>query len=110
MWNNIVKIDEDLKISNFSITDSIEGVMGDGTQTLFWIDKWVVRDLLKIHLTCGVDKIKQKALQAIIQTTCWCILKARNEVIFYNKRASVNRIKEDIKRLSFFWVKIEGNL
>ncbi|XP_076930957.1 uncharacterized protein LOC143595955 [Bidens hawaiensis] len=51
-----------------------------------------VRDLLKIHLTCGVDKIKQKALQALILTTCWCIWKARNEAIFDNKRVSVNRI------------------
>ncbi|XP_076882090.1 uncharacterized protein LOC143530431 [Bidens hawaiensis] len=64
-----------------------------------------VSDLLKVHKASILDRRKAKVLHAIILTTCWCIWKLRNELIFDNKSVNLSKIMEDIKALSYLWIK-----
>ncbi|KAD5961513.1 hypothetical protein E3N88_12986 [Mikania micrantha] len=40
-----------------------------------------------------------------IQKAVWCIWKARNDVMFNQRKVLKEKIVEDIKTLSYFWVK-----
>ncbi|KAD5961376.1 hypothetical protein E3N88_12849 [Mikania micrantha] len=41
----------------------------------------------------------------VIQKAVWCIWKARNDVMFNQRKVLKEKIVEDIKTLSYFWVK-----
>ncbi|KAL8242476.1 hypothetical protein R6Q59_012778 [Mikania micrantha] len=51
------------------------------------------------------SKLNKELVLSVIQTTVWCIWKARNEVTFRQARIIKEKIVEDVKVLSYFWVK-----
>ncbi|KAD5961453.1 hypothetical protein E3N88_12926 [Mikania micrantha] len=61
---------------------------GDGSETL--------------KLGC---KHSKELILSVIQKTVWCIWKARNDVMFNQRKVLKEKIVEDIKTLSYFWVK-----
>ncbi|KAL8267528.1 hypothetical protein R6Q59_004872 [Mikania micrantha] len=64
-----------------------------------------VQDLLEIYLHLQGEHRRKEAFHAVILTSIWCIWKLRNEKIFKGKRAAIPGLLEEIKPLSFLWVK-----
>lgn len=64
-----------------------------------------VRDILEIHSYVNTSSLKREVIHAIVLTTIWCIWKARNDKVFTGKKVSVKEVIDDIRSLSFLWVK-----
>ncbi|KAL8263368.1 hypothetical protein R6Q59_024717 [Mikania micrantha] len=52
-----------------------------------------------------ITKQKKELILSVIQTTIWCNWKARNESRFRHYRILKEKIVDDVKILSYFWVK-----
>ncbi|KAJ0497884.1 putative reverse transcriptase zinc-binding domain-containing protein [Helianthus annuus] len=63
------------------------------------------RDLLLVHKVQRLDRRLKKVFHGIMITACWCIWKTRNGVIFSGKTAEATRTLEEIKSLSYLWIK-----
>ncbi|KAL8215675.1 hypothetical protein R6Q57_022512 [Mikania cordata] len=63
------------------------------------------RDLLELPKSVARGKHSKELILSIIQTTVWCIWKARNDVIFNQRKVPKEKNVEEIKALSYFWVK-----
>ncbi|XP_021995780.1 uncharacterized protein LOC110892958 [Helianthus annuus] len=61
------------------------------------------KDLLEAHKYVGLSDKKKEALKGIIRIGCWCIWRARNDVIFNNTPGKLDRIFSEIKNLGFLW-------
>ncbi|KAJ0948203.1 hypothetical protein HanRHA438_Chr01g0024521 [Helianthus annuus] len=61
------------------------------------------KDTMELHKYYERSKIKKQVMQGIAILTCWTIWKARNEMVFSNKRRNVAEIVADIKTLGFLW-------
>ncbi|KAL8208310.1 hypothetical protein R6Q57_007722 [Mikania cordata] len=61
-------------------------------------------DLLEWHHFSQGSKKWKKAIHAVILTMFWCLWKARNDIVFNMKQASLGKIIEEIKVLSYLWI------
>ncbi|MFS7952746.1 hypothetical protein Hanom_Chr07g00610561 [Helianthus anomalus] len=59
------------------------------------------KDLLVIHKYIPGNKTKKKVIQSIIVVACWCLWKARNEMIFSNRPVKVEKIMGEVMAYSF---------
>ncbi|KAL8254837.1 hypothetical protein R6Q59_033058 [Mikania micrantha] len=66
--------------------------------------------LLEIHRFANGEHLKRKAIHVVILTAIWCIWRSRNERICKGRRVSISSLKEEIKSLSFLWVKNRARL
>ncbi|KAJ0836378.1 putative RNA-directed DNA polymerase [Helianthus annuus] len=64
-----------------------------------------VRDLLLVHKEQQMEQRLRKAFHGVMITACWCVWKARNEAVFSGLSPNVAKTLEDIKSLSYLWVK-----
>ncbi|XP_022032887.1 uncharacterized protein LOC110933996 [Helianthus annuus] len=64
-----------------------------------------VKDVLNMHKEMRGSRKWKKAVYTITQTGIWCIWKARNDLTFNGKSANVDRLVEEIKIMSFLWLK-----
>ncbi|KAL8204750.1 hypothetical protein R6Q57_010373 [Mikania cordata] len=60
---------------------------------------------MEFHNSLAGSKLKKELVLSVIQTTVWCIWKARNDAMFRQQRSSKEKIVKDVKTLSCFWVK-----
>ncbi|KAF5789658.1 putative RNA-directed DNA polymerase [Helianthus annuus] len=67
------------------------------------------KDVLEFHTHCRGSRKWQNVVYTVIQTAIWCIWRARNEVVFNNKRVAVASVVDEIKVLCFLWVKHRAN-
>ncbi|XP_021998467.1 uncharacterized protein LOC110895432 [Helianthus annuus] len=72
------------------------------------IDVSSVRDIFEIHRSATSSSYKRQVIHAIITTTCWTLLKTRNNIIFNNGSFKVDGIKGEVKSSSFLWVKYKA--
>ncbi|KAM0024242.1 hypothetical protein Hdeb2414_s0022g00613451 [Helianthus debilis subsp. tardiflorus] len=63
------------------------------------------KDLMDIHNSCLFGKRAKKIMLGLVITTVWCIWKARNVLVFNQKRRSPQEIVAEIKSRGFAWVK-----
>ncbi|KAJ0467691.1 putative reverse transcriptase zinc-binding domain-containing protein [Helianthus annuus] len=63
------------------------------------------KDLLEVHKYILGNKTKKKVIQSVIVVACWCLWKARNEIIFSNRPVKVEKIMGDVMAYSFLWIK-----
>ncbi|XP_076901498.1 uncharacterized protein LOC143555919 [Bidens hawaiensis] len=63
------------------------------------------KDILDIHKYEKRSVKWKKVVNAINITTIWSIWKARNDTVFENKEALIQRTIGEIKAISFLWVK-----
>ncbi|KAJ0895798.1 putative RNA-directed DNA polymerase [Helianthus annuus] len=63
------------------------------------------KDVLGYNTHCRGSRRWQKIIYSIVQTAIWCIWRTRNDVVFNNKRMAVKNVVEEIKVLSFLWLK-----
>uniref|UniRef100_A0A251TXQ6 Putative RNA-directed DNA polymerase, eukaryota, Reverse transcriptase zinc-binding domain protein n=1 Tax=Helianthus annuus TaxID=4232 RepID=A0A251TXQ6_HELAN len=64
-----------------------------------------VKDLVNMHMHVNGPRKWQKAYYTVILTTIWSIWKCRNEVIFNQKEPKMERLIEEIRTLSYLWVR-----
>ncbi|XP_035831833.1 uncharacterized protein LOC118480935 [Helianthus annuus] len=64
-----------------------------------------VKDLVNMHMHVNGPRKWQKAYYTVILTTIWSIWKCRNEVIFNQKELKTERLIEEIRTLSYLWVR-----
>ncbi|KAL8252964.1 hypothetical protein R6Q59_036657 [Mikania micrantha] len=64
------------------------------------------KDLMELHSSVGVGGGGEwkKVLHAIILTTCWCIWRARNELVHNAKKVEPKILLGEIKSLLFLWI------
>ncbi|XP_021979550.1 uncharacterized protein LOC110875658 [Helianthus annuus] len=70
-----------------------------------YIYAFSVKDLIEVSKHIKASKERKKAIQAVVFTATWNIWKARNEAIFMNNLVSISKNKENIKALTFLWIK-----
>ncbi|KAJ0547437.1 hypothetical protein HanIR_Chr08g0372181 [Helianthus annuus] len=63
------------------------------------------KDLVNIHKYMQGSSKWKKVIYLVLQTTMWCIWKARNDLIFNSKQPIVGRIKDEIRALGFLWLR-----
>ncbi|KAJ0466675.1 hypothetical protein HanIR_Chr14g0674811 [Helianthus annuus] len=63
------------------------------------------KDVLEHANFCKLRKEESLIVKGLILLGCWCIWKARNEVVFSNGRGRSEDILGDIKSLGFLWLK-----
>ncbi|KAM0000902.1 putative reverse transcriptase zinc-binding domain-containing protein [Helianthus debilis subsp. tardiflorus] len=63
------------------------------------------KDVLELHNHCRGSRRWKNVVYSVIQTAIWCIWRVRNDAVFNNKRATVVNIVNEIKVLSFLWLK-----
>lgn len=68
----------------------------------------LIEDLLSIKHVYFQGASHQKVTHAILLTTLWGILKARNDLVFKKFHSSPIKVLEDLKALAFLWVKNRG--
>ncbi|XP_076883544.1 uncharacterized protein LOC143532362 [Bidens hawaiensis] len=64
-----------------------------------------VSDLLGIHKSAMSGQRQRETLYAVVLTTFWSVWRARNEVVFNHKEPSVQAIVEEVKVMSFLWIR-----
>ncbi|XP_022023714.1 uncharacterized protein LOC110923971 [Helianthus annuus] len=64
-----------------------------------------VEDLVHYHEQTRGSKVWKQLIYSIFQATIWCIWASRNNAVFDRKRSSPDRLVEEVKVLSFLWVK-----
>ncbi|KAD3067773.1 hypothetical protein E3N88_35653 [Mikania micrantha] len=64
-----------------------------------------LHDLVDLSNLGQGSKKWKNTIHAVIVTTLWSIWKIRNKIIFESKSLSTNNLFEEIKTLSFLWVK-----
>lgn len=65
-------------------------------------------DLFRIHKGCNFSKRTKKIIHAIMVSSAWCIWKARNDLIFNNLAFNIQRLLQEIKSITFLWIKIRS--
>ncbi|XP_022020292.1 uncharacterized protein LOC110920387 [Helianthus annuus] len=68
-----------------------------------------IKDEVELHKYFKREKTKKQVMQGIAILTCWRIWKARNEMVFSNKKRNVVEIVADIKTLGFLWFRSRRN-
>ncbi|XP_022020079.1 uncharacterized protein LOC110920155 [Helianthus annuus] len=63
-----------------------------------------LKDLLEYHNLQGSAK-KKKALYAVSLVYLWSVWRMRNNMVFNQGQVSVQKVVEEIKNMSFLWVK-----
>ncbi|KAJ0910635.1 putative RNA-directed DNA polymerase [Helianthus annuus] len=69
-----------------------------------------LEDLMILPFTTRLDRKMSKIVYGILMTCVWCVWKFRNEAIFPDKRRGVMKAFEDIRSLSYLWVKNRAKL
>ncbi|KAJ0918826.1 putative RNA-directed DNA polymerase [Helianthus annuus] len=64
-----------------------------------------LKDVLQVGEYVDGSAKRKKAIHAISLVYLWSVWRMRNEVIFQNASVSVQKVVEEIKRMSFQWVK-----
>ncbi|KAJ0638467.1 putative RNA-directed DNA polymerase [Helianthus annuus] len=64
-----------------------------------------IKDILDLHLFVKSSTKKKKIIQAIVHVTFWSIWAARNKLIFDGSYPEVSKILEEVKVMSYLWVK-----
>ncbi|XP_076930898.1 uncharacterized protein LOC143595865 [Bidens hawaiensis] len=64
-----------------------------------------VRDLLELYKFTKFPKRKAKAFHAVCMVTLWCLWKVRNDMVFGGLKISARSVVDEVKALSFLWVK-----
>ncbi|XP_076918970.1 uncharacterized protein LOC143579598 [Bidens hawaiensis] len=64
-----------------------------------------VRDIIELHKYAKFPKRKAKAFYAVCLATLWCLWKSRNDIVYNGVMITVESVVEDVKALSFLWVK-----
>ncbi|KAF5772129.1 putative reverse transcriptase zinc-binding domain-containing protein [Helianthus annuus] len=64
-----------------------------------------IKDLVNIHNGYRGSAKWRRVIWSVIQVAIWVVWKTRNEVVFSHKKPNFERMKEEIKLLSFFWIK-----
>ncbi|KAD4983144.1 hypothetical protein E3N88_19815 [Mikania micrantha] len=63
------------------------------------------RDLMELPRSMARRKQSKELILSVMQTSVWCIWKARNDAVFHHRKVLKEKIVDDIKTLSYFWVK-----
>ncbi|KAF5772197.1 hypothetical protein HanXRQr2_Chr13g0573991 [Helianthus annuus] len=63
------------------------------------------KDLMDIHNSNQERKKMKKILWGLVIIVCWCLWKARNDLVFNQHRRSSQEILIDIKSRGFGWLK-----
>ncbi|KAJ0482819.1 putative RNA-directed DNA polymerase [Helianthus annuus] len=63
------------------------------------------KDVLEIYRYCHGSRRWKNVVYSVIQTAIWCIWRMRNDAVFNNKRVAVANVVNEIKVLSFLWIK-----
>ncbi|XP_076887980.1 uncharacterized protein LOC143538276 [Bidens hawaiensis] len=66
------------------------------------------QDVLDLHNFVPVPREKAKIFQAICLCTSWCLWKSRNALVHNGVRKSLNGLVEEVKVVSYLWVKNRG--
>ncbi|KAJ0469888.1 putative reverse transcriptase zinc-binding domain-containing protein [Helianthus annuus] len=64
-----------------------------------------LRDILEQHRYIKSTNKKRKAFHAISLTTIWSIWRTRNEMVYSGRPASIAKVIEEVKTMSFNWIK-----
>ncbi|KAI7727982.1 hypothetical protein M8C21_019872, partial [Ambrosia artemisiifolia] len=107
VWNNWAPI----KV-NFLVWRLIQDRLPTAIAVWEFVTKWCRLRPLFILAEGRRGRLKEveEAVFMVIQTTLWLVWKWRNEIIFNGKRVNICRLKEEIKSLTFLWVKNSGNV
>ncbi|KAJ0830373.1 putative reverse transcriptase zinc-binding domain-containing protein [Helianthus annuus] len=86
------------------LTQSIWDFVGSWCR-LYGFFLFDVKDVLGYHRMTRGTKEWKKVVYTIIQTTIWCIWRARNNATFNGKQPLARNLKEEIRVLGYLWVK-----
>ncbi|XP_022024071.1 uncharacterized protein LOC110924362 [Helianthus annuus] len=64
-----------------------------------------IGDLLTLHESSSGSRKIRKVIHALVLVTFWSIWKARNEVVFRQVKANTTRSLDEIKSVTYLWVK-----
>ncbi|XP_022031149.1 uncharacterized protein LOC110932099 [Helianthus annuus] len=64
-----------------------------------------IKDLLTLHEISSGSSRKKKALCVVMLVTFWSIWKTRNEVVFEQTVPNTTKILDEIKAMTYLWVK-----
>ncbi|XP_021980702.1 uncharacterized protein LOC110876851 [Helianthus annuus] len=64
-----------------------------------------INDLLTLHVSSSASRKKRKVIHALVLVTFWSIWKSRNEVVFRQLIPNTTRNLDEIKSMTFLWVK-----
>ncbi|MFS7930782.1 putative RNA-directed DNA polymerase [Helianthus anomalus] len=122
-----------LAIRNISVQNNLCALCGDYAETsehlfvacqfaqIVWqnIADWCnippiyafeLNDVLSIHETCSGNSTKKKGIHAVVLVSIWSIWKLRNDSVFNNSVPHTTKILDEIKAMSFLWVKNRAKL
>ncbi|MFS7999333.1 putative RNA-directed DNA polymerase [Helianthus anomalus] len=117
-----------LAIRNISVQNNLCALCGDYVETsehlfvacqfaqIVWqnIADWCntppiyafeLNDVLSTHETCSGNSSKKKGIHALVLVTIWSLWKLRNDSVFNNSVPHTTKILDEIKAMSFLWVK-----
>ncbi|XP_076919810.1 uncharacterized protein LOC143580751 [Bidens hawaiensis] len=60
-----------------------------------------LKDVIEMHRMDGLSPLRKEIIRGVVMTCCWRIWRARNEMIFDDKRCKVVEIVADVKAISF---------
>ncbi|XP_076957043.1 uncharacterized protein LOC143632395 [Bidens hawaiensis] len=66
------------------------------------------RDVLELHKFSRFEKEKADVLHAVCPIAAWCLWKKRNALVYKGIPTYVAGLVEEIKVLSFLWIKHRG--
>ncbi|KAL8232773.1 hypothetical protein R6Q57_002551, partial [Mikania cordata] len=69
-----------------------------------------LNDLVDVSKLGSGSKKWKKMVHAVCVTTLWCIWRHRNKIVFKSQSSSNNNLLEEIRTLSFLWVKKRAKL
>ncbi|KAJ0511624.1 putative RNA-directed DNA polymerase [Helianthus annuus] len=64
-----------------------------------------LKDILEAHKAVHGSKKKKLVFNAIAQVVIWSVWRMRNEVLFGQASPSVSKVVEEVKSLTFLWIK-----